>query len=227
MTDSELYRFDLKGWILRPATVPQPLLSALRDQLRDGETPPPAGAAEGLIPLVMDVAQEVVEQSPVLNVMEFRNLEEGVAEGSRAALHGGVDHGGYGLWRHDLYRGKPRVGCLSIIVELDDLLTKDSGTRLVSGSHKRGMDLPWPDHASVPEDLWESYSCVAGTILFWNEHIAHWGPPGPKGGRRHVVMKFTQRQTTIRTQPWPKGIAAELHPKTRKLLRDAYGRTPV
>ena len=225
MTKREIWEFDCRGWFLRREALDLAEVISLRKQGEEKALPPPSGPCQFLLGRdgpVMDVARTVVDWKPKLDVALMRSHVDH-EEAQFANFHGGEGRTGSSIWRHSTdAKNIPKVGVLSVLVELDDVLAPDYGTRLISGSHR--SDVPIPMGMRHPEFHPEAdrYTCKAGSILFWNEHIAHWGPPNTTGiPRRTMIFKFTQRGTTIGNgvSAWDPKLAKNCNAETRGLLR--------
>ena len=225
MTQREIWEFDCRGWILREGILDQAEIDSLRRQVDEKAIAPPSGPCQFLLGRdspVMDVARTVVDWKPKLDVALMRSHVDH-EEGHFAKIHGGDGRTGSSIWRHSTdAENVPKVGVLSVLVELDEIKAPDFGTRLISGSHRADVPIPQEmrQEGSLPDP--DRYSCPAGSILFWNEHIGHWGPPNTTGiPRRTFVFKFTQRGTTIGNgvSAWDPKLAKRCNSETRALLR--------
>ena len=167
MTDEEKFKFDLCGFLVRPAVLTASEVGAIREQVdrikHDPESLPPAhrsvpgGASSVLLdhPAVLGVLHEVI--GPDLRVESVGAVWR--EQGQRhAGVHGGHLNGGdtvgdtRGLndatpidpiFGYRVAHGRIHAGMVRVIFELQDVAVEDGATKFMSGSHKRNV-IPSP-----------------------------------------------------------------------------------
>jgi len=192
LTDEQKFTFDTQGWLCIPSVLDADELAEMREfclQLKDDpESLPPhqrtpiAGPLEKLVdhPVAVGFCNEFLAYHR-LDGDEYYGFrfessflyyrEQGMGEFSA--------HNGNGIWRlpgnsHE-YRaipGRAYSGLTRCFWELNPVGEDDGGTLFVSGSHKSAYTLP----ASIEDPvspLWTSYSCPAGSVIFFSESTTH------------------------------------------------------
>ena len=199
MTDEERFRFDLAGFLVRPAILTADEVKEIREQIylikHDPESLPPehrdvpGGPSSVLIdhPAVVDVISEIISPDFRLEncTCVWRNKGEEHGE-----LHGGGPNQidpifGYRVQRERIYAGMVRV-----IFEFTDIGLEDQSTHFVAGSHKANFPMH-PDHMSLEpgkrSEFLMSYACPAGSAVFFTENTCHAGPPWNRDEPRVTV----------------------------------------
>ena len=107
-------------------------------------------------------------------------------------------HNGNGLfrmpWNSHFYRcqpGKAWSGLTRVIWELNPVQKGRGGTLFVPGSHKAAY--PAPESVQVAaSDLWETYECPAGSVVFCHGDVWHGGRANySESTRRAIHMGFS------------------------------------
>ena len=182
MTDEERFRFDLTGFLVRPAILTADEVKDIREQIylikHDPESLPPeqrdvpGGLSSVLIdhPAVVDVIEEIISKDFRLENCSCVWRNKGEAHGE---LHGGGPRQidpifGYRVQRDQIYAGMVRV-----IFEFTDIRMEDQSTHFVVGSHKANFPMH-PDHMSLEEgkrsQFLMTYACPAGSAVFFTEN---------------------------------------------------------
>ena len=200
MTDEERFRFDLTGFLVRPAILTADEVKEIREQIylikHEPESLPPehrdvpGGPSSVLIdhPAVIDVISEIISPDFRLEncTCVWRNKGEEHGE-----LHGGGPNQidpifGYRVQRERIYAGMVRV-----IFEFTDIRMEDQSTHFVVGSHKANFPMH-PDHKSLEpgkrSDFLMTYACPPGSAVFFTENLCHAGPKWNRDEPRVTVL---------------------------------------
>ena len=194
LTEEQKFVFDTKGWVAVPGVLSEDEITEMRDfayQLaKDPDSIPEDQRAAMGGPL-----QRLTDHPVVVGFMnEFVAYEALASEDGYGFRHEGsfltvrpwgpsnkefAPHGGQGYFNppgnHHCYYASPgRVnsGLTRCVFELNEVREGDGGTLFLSGSHKAAFERP---ESTNREDspLWDSYSCPAGTVLFFTEALTH------------------------------------------------------
>ena len=164
MTDEEKFRFDLTGFLVRPAILERDEVDAIVEQIdrihhNPESLPPehravPGGPASVLIdhPKVLDVLHEIigpdVRMENTFSVWREKGQEHG-------GLHGGGPQQGDPIFGYRVNNGRIHAGMVRVVFELTDISKKDGATHFIAGSHKSNFPMH-PDHMSLEEGETES-----------------------------------------------------------------------
>ncbi len=200
MTDEERFRFDLAGFLVRPAILDPDEVAAIVDQIdrikHDPESLPPehrdvpGGPASVLIdhPEVIDVLHEVIGSEIRLescNCVWRRRGEE------HGPLHSGGPKQADPIFGYRVKNGRIHAGMVRVIFELTDIAMEDQSTHFLIGSHKSEFDIH-PDHLSLDNGkrspFLTTYSCPAGSAVFFTENLCHSGPVWQRDTPRITVL---------------------------------------
>jgi hypothetical protein len=201
MTDEERFRFDLTGFLVRPAILAQDEIDAIYDQIdrihHDRESLPPecrgvpGGPASLLIdhPKVIDALHEIIGPDIRLENAYALWREKGQRHG---AFHGGGPGQADPIFGYRVLNGRIHAGMVRVVFELTDVNEKDGGTWFLAGSHKSNFPVH-PDHVSFdPEKrspFVHTYSCPAGSAVFFTENLCHAGPVWQRDTPRVAVLQ--------------------------------------
>ncbi|MAF13014.1 hypothetical protein CMK11_21390, partial [Candidatus Poribacteria bacterium] len=188
MTDEERFRFDLTGFLVRPAILTPDEIAAIIDQIdrmrRDPESLPPEhravpGGPAGLLidhPKVLEVLHEIIGPDVRLENCFHVWRQKGQRHGE---LHGGGPQQGDPIFGYRVNNGRIHAGMVRVVFELTDIAKNDGATHFIPGSHKANFPMH-PDHMSLEDDkrseFLTSYECPAGTAIFFTENLCHAGP---------------------------------------------------
>ncbi len=200
MTAEERFRFDLSGFLVRPAILAPNEIDAIVDQIdrikHDPESLPPehrdvpGGPASILIdhPQVIDVLHEVIGADIRLENCSCVWRKKGEEHG---ALHGGGPQQADPIFGYRVKNGRIHAGMVRVIFELSDIAFEDQSTHFLVGSHKADFAIH-PDHLSLEEGkrspFLTSYACPAGSAVFFTENLCHAGPVWQKETPRVTVL---------------------------------------
>lgn len=188
MTEEEIFRFDLTGFLLRPAILTPDEVAEISDQINrikhSPETLPPehqavpGGPASRLIdhPKVVEVVQQLIGQEVRLEGAFCIWRKKGEWAGD---LHGGGPQQANPVFGYRVMNGHMHAGMVRVVFELTDIKKDDGATVFIPGSHKANYPMH-PDHMSLDEDkrspFLTSYECPAGSAVFFTENLCHAGP---------------------------------------------------
>jgi hypothetical protein len=189
MTEEEKFRFDLTGFLVRPAILSPDEVAAIVDQIdrifHDSESLPPeergmpGGAAQLIIdhPKVMAVLHEIIGPDVRLENTTCIWRKKGEQHGD---LHGGGPGQIDPIFGYRSTHGRIHAGMVRVVFELTDISRHDGATHFIPGSHKANFPMH-PDHMSLEEgersEFLTSYDCPAGSAVFFTENLCHAGPP--------------------------------------------------
>ncbi|MDE0020829.1 MAG: phytanoyl-CoA dioxygenase family protein [Candidatus Poribacteria bacterium] len=200
MTDEERFRFDLNGYLLRPAILSQDEIDAIIDQIdrikHDPESLPPehravpGGPSSVLIdhPMVIGVLQDIIGPEIRLESSFCIWRHKGQSAGG---LHGGGPSQGDPIFGYRVRNGRIHAGMVRVAFELTAVSKEDGGTHFIPGSHKSNFPMH-PDHMSLEDGkrspFLTSYDCPAGSALFFTENLCHAGPEWKRDTPRVTVF---------------------------------------
>jgi hypothetical protein len=194
LTEEQKFIFDAKGWVAIPGVLSHDDLTEMRDfayQLaKDPESIPEdqrssmGGPLQRLTdhPIVVGFMNEFVAYEPLASPDGYGFRHEGSFLTIRPLGPANKEfrpHGGRGAFNfpgnHHTYHASPgRVnsGLTRCVFELNDVQAGDGGTLFLSGSHKSAFERPKSTNLE-DSPLWDTYSCLPGTVLFFTEAITH------------------------------------------------------
>jgi hypothetical protein len=200
MTDEERFRFDLTGYLVRPAILTPEEVAAIVDQLdriiRDPQSLPPehravpGGPASVLIghPKVVEVLHEIIAPDVRLEHTFFAWREKGERHGE---LHGGGPRQGDPIFGYRVNNGQIHAGMVRVVFELTDIGKDDGATHFIPGSHKSNFAMH-ADHMSLEDgersEFLKSYECPAGSAIFFTENLCHAGPVWQRDAPRIAIL---------------------------------------
>ena len=178
MTEEERFRFDLTGFLVRPAILEPAEVAAIVDQIdrikHDPQSLPPehrdvpGGPASVLIdhPQVVDVIREVIGPDIRLEGCSCVWRKKGEEHG---ALHGGGPGQADPIFGYRVKNGRIHAGMVRVIFELTDIALEDQSTHFLIGSHKSEFPIH-EDHRSLEEGkrspFLTTYACPVGSAVF-------------------------------------------------------------
>lgn len=201
LTVDQKYGFDLRGWLLIPGVLSEEEIEPLREHVRrlheDPESIPEkdrsamGGPCVNLIdhPIVVAFMNEFVynpftdgAKSPALGNQTcygFR-MEKSFSQYRKAGDGKFVPHNGGGMMRvpgdHHTYHAFPghaKSVLTRALWELNPVQEEKGGTLFVSGSHKAAFPSPEEEIQKMYSPYWDTYSCPAGSVLFFTEAVTH------------------------------------------------------
>ncbi len=200
MTDEEKFRFDLSGFLVRPAILSKDEVDSIVDQLdrirHNPESLPsehravPGGASSILIdhPKVIDVLHQIIGPEIRMESTFFVWREKGQEHGG---LHGGGPRQADPIFGYRVNNGRIHAGMVRVVFELTDVSKNDGGTHFIVGSHKSNFPMH-PDHMSLEEGkrspFLTTYECPAGSAIFFTENLCHAGPVWQRDTPRIAIL---------------------------------------
>ncbi len=200
LTEEQRYSFDLRGWLLVENVLSDDEIAVAKehitrlhrapDSLPEHQRSSMAGVCEDLIdhPVLVGFMNEFVyhpftdgSKTPPLGNQScygFR-MEMSFSQYREAGDGKFGPHNGNGMMRvpgdHHTYHAFPGQAhtCLTrALWELNPVAEGQGGTLFVSGSHKAAFTGP-QSLRTIDSPFWESYSCPAGSVLFFTEAVTH------------------------------------------------------
>ena len=200
MTDEERFRFDLSGFLIRPAILQPDEVAEIVDQIdrihhAPESLPPehramPGGPASLLIdhPKVIDALHEII--SPDIR-MEGTFCVWRTKGQSAGGLHGGGPQQVDPIFGYRFQNGRIHAGMVRVVFELTDVRKDDGATCFVVGSHKANFPMD-AAHMSLEDGerspFLLSYECPAGSAIFFTENLCHAGPVWQRDTPRVAVL---------------------------------------
>lgn len=246
LTDEQKYIFDMRGWLMIPGVLSAEEIEPMRDFIyrlgRERESLPEQQQTIFGTPL-----QSLMDHPVVVGFMnEFLCTPYLASEEcygfrmdmSFPGLRSTADekpfeflpHNGSGFFRmpgdghmYHCLPGKAHSGLTRVVWELNEVEEGDGGTLFISGSHKAAFTAP--ESAYSPDSpLWDTYSCPAGSVLFFTEAVSHSGVPWANPDRDRVALFNAYNDVNSRwstSKPSPELLDA-MPPLRQSLFREAY-----
>ncbi|MDP6039138.1 MAG: phytanoyl-CoA dioxygenase family protein [Candidatus Latescibacteria bacterium] len=243
MSEEQKYIFDLKGWISLPGLLTEEQLGPVREHqmkfLHERDSLPPderdnhGGASQILLdhPAVVGVLNEIISHQSLATEDCYGFRFDHTYTSHRPAGHDNFKpHGGGGFFNfcgnshiYQMQPGKIHAGLIRVVWELNEVQEGDGGTLFLTGSHKAAF--PRPETLSGREsDLWDTYSCPAGSVVIFTEALCHTGTKWVNEERDRLSL-FTCYNTVNskwgKACPAPEVIAA-MAPKRQTLFRGVW-----
>jgi len=200
MTEEERFRFDLIGFLVRPAILTADQVAAIidhidrithdRHSLPPEECDVPGGPSSVLIdhPQVIDVLTEVIGPEVRLENCSCIWRTKGQEHG---ALHGGGPQQADPIFGYRVKNGRIHAGMVRVIFELTDIAMEDQSTHFLLGSHKAEFPIH-EEHLSLAagkrSPFLTTYECPAGSAVFFTENLCHAGPVWQRDTPRVAVL---------------------------------------
>jgi hypothetical protein len=200
MTDEEKFRFDLTGFLVRPAILTAGEVAEIVDQVERMHNDPdslppehravPGGPSSRLIdhPQVTEVLHEIIGPEVRLENAFSVWRRQGERHGE---LHGGGPQQADPIFGYRCANGRIHAGMVRVVFELTDIAKGDGATHFIPGSHKANFPMH-PDHMSLEEgersEFLTTYECPAGSAIFFTENLCHAGPPWQRETPRVAVL---------------------------------------
>ena len=243
LTDEQKYIFDTKGWLYVPGVLSDDEIEEMRDFCyrleREPESIPEherSSIGGPLIkltdhPLVVGFMNEFLAHPSLANQDCYGFRMEGSYMIIRKAGQDRIGpHNGNGMLRlpgdshqYSCIPGKAYSGFTRVAWELNPVEKGDGGTLFVSGSHKSAYPAP----ASIQERdsaLWETYSCPAGSVLFFTEAITHSGTVWMNEERDRVPVFNSYNSVNSKYHSWEPHpeLLASMPAKRQTLFRPVH-----
>ena len=244
LSDQQKYDFDRAGWLLVPGVLSTDECAEMRafalqlarqpDRLPEHMRCPVAGPLQRLAdhPLVLGFMNEFVAYAPVANEQRygFRLETSHLFNRTLEAPGGFKPHNGNGLfrmpWNSHFYRcqpGKAWSGLTRVIWELNPVQKGRGGTLFVPGSHKAAYPAP-ESVQNAASDLWETYECPAGSVVFFTESITHSAQPWSNPDNERLAIFNLYNIVATRWHSWrpPQALIASMPPLRQSLFSAAH-----
>lgn len=243
MSDEQKYRFDVRGWLLLPALLSEQELGPIRqhqmtflnerDSLPLDERDHHGGPSQVLLdhPAIVGILNEVLSQQSLASEECYGFRYDHTYTSYREAGHDNFNpHGGGGFFNfagnshiYQMVPGRIHAGLCRVVWELNEVRPGDGGTLLLSGSHKAAFTRP-EGLSGRDSDIWDTYSCPAGSALVFTEALCHSGTEWTNEDWPRLSL-FTCYNTVNarwgRHQP-PQEVLKTLPPKRQSLFRGAW-----
>ena len=244
LTPEQRYAFDTHGWFLIPEVFTGSELKEMRDfgyrlhhdteSIPEHERSPVGGPLQKLIdhPLVVSLLNEFTAHPAVTNPESYGFTVESTSLFYRSPGMGNFGpHNGNGLLRfpgdvhyYNAFPGKGYSPHTRIVWELNEVKKGQGGTLLVTGSHKAVYTAPL-DIQDPKSDIWTTYGCPPGSLLFFTEALTHSANPwtNTENDRIAVFNLYSPVDSGFAKvyKPHPK-LFAEMPPLRQTLFRDRY-----
>jgi len=201
MTDEEKFRFDLSGFLVRPAILTPDEVAEIVDQIdrmkHNPESLPkehrsiPGGAASLLIdhPKVIEVLHEII--GPEVRMEGGFAVWRSKGESHGQGLHGGGPRQIDPIFGYRFQNDRIHAGMVRVVFELTDVKPEDGATHFIVGSHKANLPMH-PDHMSIApgerSQFLTGYECPAGSAIFFTENLCHVGPDWTRDTPRIAIL---------------------------------------
>ena len=201
LTAEQRYAFDLRGWLLVPGVLSEAEMVPMREHIKRLHTDPDSipekdrsalgGPCERLVdhPVVVGFMNEFVynpftdgSKTPPLgnqNCYGFR-FEYSFSQYRQNGEGRFAPHNGGGAMRvpgdhhtYHVFPGHAKSVLTRALWELNPVQEGKGGTLFVSGSHKAAFPAPEASIRQMDSPFWETYSCPAGSVLFFTEAVTH------------------------------------------------------
>jgi hypothetical protein len=243
LTDEQRYLLDLKGWIAIPGVLAEDEVEEMRDfcyQLHRDRAAVPlhqrssvGGPLQRLAdhPLIVGFMNEFVGHAPLATEEGYGFRLEGTFLTIRGKGHDNFrPHGGGGMFNFPgnshVYCCRPgaiNTGLTRAVWELNPVEKGDGGTVFLSGSHKAAFR---PPQTLIDRDspLWETYSCPAGSVLFFTEAITHSGSIWTNPERDRVAIFNCYNTINSKWHEWSPHpeLFADMPPLRQTLFRAVH-----
>ena len=236
MTDEQKFVFDLKGWLLIPAVLPEAQCAEIREFLSVLKATPEKIAAKDRAtyggpvaelhdhPTVMAVLRSIIAHDTNENAYGVR-LDGHYCQFRQAGNDGIDPHGGApgpGLFTYQFKNNRMYSGLTRVVWELNEVEKGAGGTLLMSGSHKSGYSVP-KEHLVKSSPLFETYSCPPGSMLVFTESLCHSGAMWKSQIPRVAVFNcYADHQTQFHKMRWAAEIIAGWSKKRQSLVRGVW-----
>ena len=182
-------------------------------------------------PAVVGVLNEVLSHQALASEDCYGFRYDHTFTSLREAGHDNFNpHGGGGYFNfegnshiYQMLPGRVHAGLMRVVWELNEVQEGDGGTLFLTGSHKAAF--PRPETLSGRDsDLWDTYSCPAGSAVIFTEALCHSGTRWTNPDRARLTL-FTCYNTV--NAKWGKGcpapeVIAAMPPKRQSLFRGVW-----
>jgi len=240
LTQEQKYIFDTDGWLLIPGILTDDEVNEMRaffDRLHREPEPIPehersalGGPLQKLAdhPLVVGFMNEFVAYPALASQDCYGFRMESCSLFYRTVGDGKFGpHNGSGLWRfpgdshfYHCVPGRAHSGLTRVVWELNPVKKGQGGTLFVTASHKSVYTAP--DSLHDPNSpLWDTYSCPAGSLMFFTEALTHSGTQWTNTENDRFAIFSCYNTVDTKWHDWdphPK-LLASMPPKRQTLFR--------
>ncbi|MCZ6676457.1 MAG: phytanoyl-CoA dioxygenase family protein [Candidatus Poribacteria bacterium] len=243
LTQEQKYLFDTRGWLVIPGVLTDDETEEMREfcyrlkrepeSIPEHKRSPLGGPLQKLTdhPIVVGFMNEFVAHPPLASQDCYGFRMESCAMFLRSVGDGAFGpHNGNGMLRFPgdthLYRcipGKAYSGLTRVAWELNPVEKGDGGTLFITASHKSVYAAP--ESVQDPNSpIWETYSCPAGSVLFFTEAITHSGQPWTNGERARVAIFSCYNTVSSKWHDWDPDpqLLKSMPPKRQTLFRPVH-----
>lgn len=245
-TQEQKYLFDARGWLLVPGLLDDDRVEDMRrhaERVRDEPKSLPehernyiSGPLEKLTdhPVVVGFLNEFLAHPHLSSHdcygfrMEGSNIRSPSAEPDKQGVFS--PHNGSGFFRfavdshhYQCVPGKAFSGLTRVVWELAPVKYGQGGTLLATGSHKAAYSAP----ESIQDrhsEVWDTYECPAGSVLFFTEALAHSTCPWTNAENARVAIFNLYNSVGSRWGKWepPEELVAQMPPMRQTLFRGTH-----
>lgn len=238
-TDEHKYLFDTRGWLLLPGVLGQDDIDEMREFSLKLQLEPeslPEHQRCGVAGPLQKLADHPVVVGMLNEFLTFPHLSSSSCYGFRMenaslryrttdAAGAFQPHNGSGMFRfaydshhYQCIPGKAFSGLTRVVWELTPVQHGTGGTLLATGSHKAAY--PSPSCTDDPTSaVWETYSCPAGSVLFFTEALAHSTAPWTNHDNPRVAVFNLYNSVGSRWSAWtPQDELLQEMPAMRQTL---------
>ncbi|NKB70215.1 MAG: hypothetical protein GKR89_24350 [Candidatus Latescibacteria bacterium] len=235
MTDEQKFIFDLKGWLLIPGVLSDDEIAPIKehvvglkkeypdDHYMPGRWEWPSQALFDH-PAVVGVLRQIIAADRSDSCYGFR-CESSVPRVRSTDFEGLDPHGGPGVGplAYNCGHGRIYSGLTRVVWELNPVEEGDGGTLLMSGSHKSDFPIH-PAHRTMDSPVFDTYSCPAGSVLFFTESLCHAGPlwTNPNRQRISIFNCYAPDMAQYHKTNLPAEVIAAMPPKRQTLFRGVW-----
>jgi hypothetical protein len=246
LTQEQKYLFDARGWLLVPGAIDPDEAEEMKqhaETVRDEPESLPehernyiSGPLGKLTdhPVVVGFLNEFLAH-PHLSSPDcygFRLESSGLRSPSAEPDKQGKfsPHNGSGFFRfavdshhYQCIPGKAFSGLTRVVWELAPVKHMQGGTLLATGSHKAAYSAP--ESIQDPQsEVWDTYACPAGSVLFFTEALAHSTCPWTNTENARVGIFNLYNSVGSRWGNWqpPETLVEEMPQKRQTLFRGVH-----
>ncbi len=252
LTAEQRYSFDLRGWLIVPGVLSEEEMEPPRkhiiklhadpDSIPEKDRSSLGGPCEKLIdhPVVVGFMNEFVynpftdgTKTPALgnqNCYGFR-MEMSFSQYRKEGEGAFLPHNGGGMMRvpgdHHTYHAFPghaKSVLTRALWELNPVREGMGGTLFISGSHKAAFPAPEESIRKMDSLFWDTYSCPAGSVLFFTEAVTHSSSVWSDAETPRLAIFNSYNMIGCKWHNWDPNpdLLAQMPPQRKTLFRQVY-----
>jgi len=248
LSQEQKYLFDTRGWLLIPGVLSADEAAEMREfglrlqhnpqSIPEHERNALGGPLQKLAdhPQVVSFMNEFVAH-PALSSQECYGFrQESCHLFYRTQGQGKFGpHNGSGMLRfpgdshtYHCIPGKANSGLTRVVWELNPVEKGLGGTLFVTGSHKAVYTAP-EAILDPSSSVWETYSCPAGSLLFFTEALTHSATAWTNPNNDRVAIFSCYNTVNSKWHNWnpPAELIASMPPKRQTLYRPVHAQDNV